>query len=85
MYQVYQKVKFLHKMISMQQPAEIRKGESVKAPATNCEYLTFDKIYAIKKVFVDGNFLIKDDTGKNIFCKATGCGHLNGMNWVLNN
>lgn len=72
-------------MISSPQAPKIRKGESVKTPKTDCEYLTSNQEYVVKKVFIDGTFLIKDDTGENIFCKVTDCGHLNGMNWILNN
>lgn len=72
-------------MISSPQSPEIRKGESVKTPNIESEYLTSDLEYLVKKVFIDGAFLIKDDNGKNLFCKKTDCGHLNGMNWILNN
>lgn len=67
------------------QTAEIRKGESVKAPKIESEYLTSDKLYLVKKVFIDGRFLIKDDTGENIFCQVSGCGHIDGLDWILNN
>lgn len=72
-------------MISTSQAPEIRKGGSVKTPKIDCEYLTSDREYSVKKVFIDGTFLIKDDAGKNIFCKILECGHLEGMNWILNN
>lgn len=72
-------------MISNPQTHIIRKGESVKAPKIESEYLTADKLYLVKKVFIDGKFLIKDDTGENIFCKVSDCGHLDGMDWIINN
>ena len=72
-------------MISNLKSPELKKGESVKSPKIDCEYLTSEREYVVKKVFVDGTFLIKDDTGENIFCKVSDCGHLNGMNWILNN
>jgi hypothetical protein len=65
--------------------SEIRKGESVKSPKTESEYLTSNKLYVVKKVFIDGRFLIKDDSGKNIFCQVLKCGHLDGLDWILNN
>ena len=72
-------------MISSIHAPKIKKGVSVKTPKINCEYLTSDSEYVVKQVFIDGNFLIKDDTGEHIFCKVSECGHLNGMNWILNN
>lgn len=72
-------------MNSNPQTAVIRKGESVKTPTVDCEYLTSDRLYVVKKVFIDGTFLIKDDAGENIFCKVSECGHLDGLNWILNN
>ena len=72
-------------MNSSTQTAELRKGESVKTPKVECEYLTSDKTYVVKKVFIDGRFLIKDDTGENIFCQVSECGHLGGLDWIINN
>jgi hypothetical protein len=78
-------VKYLPPMTRNTQTAELRKGESVKSPKVECEYLTSDKPYVVKKVFIDGRFLIKDDSGKNIFCQVLKCGHLDGLDWILNN
>lgn len=72
-------------MNSNPQTAGLRKGKSVKSPKIESEYLTSDKLYEVKKVFVDGTFLIKDDNGNNLFCKTSECGHLDGLDWILNN
>jgi hypothetical protein len=72
-------------MISNPQTQIIKKGESVKSPKVECEYLTSDKTYVVKKVFIDGRFLIKDDAGENIFCQVLECGHLDGLDWIVNN
>lgn len=65
--------------------SEISQGKSVKAPKIDCEYLTSDKDYLVKKVFIDGRFLIKDDSGENLFCQVLKCGHLDGLDWIINN
>lgn len=71
--------------MSNTQTTELKKGVSVKAPKTECKYLTSYKDYVVKKVLIDDAFLIKDDNGEKLFCKLSDCGHLNGMDWILNN
>lgn len=72
-------------MISTPQTPKISKIESVKAPIIESEYLTYGKVYLVIKIFIDGDFLIKDDNNKNLFCRKFNCGHLNGKDWILNN
>jgi len=78
-------VKYLPKMSKISHLEKIRKGNSVKTPKIESEYLTSDKEYVIEKVFIDGAFLITDDTGQKLFCKLLECGHLDGKNWNLIN
>lgn len=61
----------------------LSKGDIVIAPQVENNYLTPQKEYRIKKVFVDNTFVIKDDNEKNLFCKLLNCGHLNGQNWII--
>jgi len=84
MFQVSLKMKFFHKMNKSSLAPNLKKGDSVKTPEIESEYLTPNKLYTVKKVFVDGSFLIKDDDGKNLFCRVLECGHLDGQDWILN-
>ena len=78
-------MKYFLKMNNTLPIVKLKKGESVKTPEIESEYLTPNKLYTVKKVFVDGAFLIKDDEGKNLFCRVLECGHLDGQDWILNN
>lgn len=71
-------------MIKISLKAKISKGESVIAPNIECEYLTSNKAYVVNKVFIDGSFSIKDDNNKVLFCTLSGCGHLDGLDWIKN-
>lgn len=71
-------------MIKISLKAKITKGEFVISPSVESEYLTSNKAYKVNKVFVDGSFSIKDDNNKVLFCVLSGCGHLNGLDWIKN-
>lgn len=61
------------------------KGDFVKTPKIESDYLTSDKSYEIKKVFSDKSFVILDDNGKKLYCQPINDGHLNGVDWILKN
>jgi len=60
----------------------IKKGGIAICPIDS-ESLTKNKEYTIQEVFSDSNFKIKNDENKTLYCQVTGCGHIEGGNWIL--
>lgn len=58
------------------------KIKTVIAPTGCGEYLTEGKEYKAFDNTRDG-FWIEDDLGLMAYCKAEGCAHLNGGNWII--
>lgn len=63
--------------------SSFKKGDLIKSPKIESEYLTSHKRYEIKKVFSDGSFVILDDNGKKLYCQPMNDGHLDGSDWIL--
>lgn len=60
-------------------------GDFVLSPQVVSDYLTSHKRYEITKVFSDDSFVILDDNGKKLYCLPQKDGHLNGLDWILEN
>lgn len=55
--------------------SSIKVGDIVLCPVKT-DSLTKNKEYAVKKVYSDTHFTIKDDDGNKLHCKLYQCGHI---------